>query len=251
MNQFHVVLPSSSSMDLYPDNTCAKYKVELSKPLDVNVESWEVGLAEIQYITEFHNVRRGKNNITLIDLENDNKEKHLEVPAGRYKTIEDLIYAIRKTQFVKIYFSLHYDKQRKRVLISAIPGINVMLKDSDIGFLLGYEENTVIKEKQKILSTKQPNMDLFLPKTLYIYSDIIQNQYVGNAQAPLLRVVPVKEFNSCVIYERPFMFSLNTAHLHTIEINIRDDTGALIPFVDGKVVVTLVFKRKALKFYQQ
>ena len=41
---------------------------------------------------------------------------------------------------------------------------------------------------------------------LYVYTDIIQNQLVGDVRAPLFRVVPVKsryEDMTCVTYEQP------------------------------------------------
>jgi hypothetical protein len=44
----YVVLPSNGSMDYYPDNTLAKYKVKLSKPLILEGE-YEVAMVEIIY----------------------------------------------------------------------------------------------------------------------------------------------------------------------------------------------------------
>ena len=89
---------------------------------------------------------------------------------------------------------------------------------------------------------------------IYVYTDIIQNQTTGDVKAPLLRVVPVTSKYgtvSCIHYDRPHYLPLNRKDIHTIEIHLRDDQGELISFESGKVVVTLVFRRKEARFYTQ
>ena len=50
MEKFYLVLPSNSSMTLYPENTLADYTVNLSQPVTLDdPHKWEVGLAEIQF----------------------------------------------------------------------------------------------------------------------------------------------------------------------------------------------------------
>ena len=47
------------------------------------------------------------------------------------------------------------------------------------------------------------NMEQYI--TLYVHTDIIQNQLVGDARASLLRMVPVKSIygdKTCVTYEQ-------------------------------------------------
>ena len=47
-NQFHIVLPSNASGDVYPDNTIASYKTHLSQPIQLN-GSWMISLLEVIY----------------------------------------------------------------------------------------------------------------------------------------------------------------------------------------------------------
>ena len=84
---------------------------------------------------------------------------------------------------------------------------------------------------------------------LYVYTDIIQNQLVGDVRGPLLRVVPVKSRcgdTASVTYKQPQFLPLSRSNIQTIEINIRRDTGKLVSFEREKSIVTLVFRGKSL-----
>ena len=60
---------------------------------------------------------------------------------------------------------------------------------SDIGQMLGFSPNKVISRT----STAERAVDLEHSfHDLYVYGDIIQSQYVGDALVPLLRIVPVE-----------------------------------------------------------
>ena len=47
-NQFHVVLPSNASGDIYKNNTVSSYKTHLSQPITLN-GSWQISLLELLY----------------------------------------------------------------------------------------------------------------------------------------------------------------------------------------------------------
>ena len=48
--QFYLTLASNSSLEYFPDNTVANFKVKLAEPIELTWE-WEVALAEIHYHT--------------------------------------------------------------------------------------------------------------------------------------------------------------------------------------------------------
>ena len=75
-DQFFLVLPSNSSMNIYPENKTAAYKVQLPHDLNLDVMKWEVGLSEIHLPNSFYNIREGHNtvikvykNLVLSDLD--------------------------------------------------------------------------------------------------------------------------------------------------------------------------------------
>ena len=56
MAHIYTVLSSNSSMDVYPDNTLANFKVKLARPIQLRGE-YEVGLVEIIYPNKSLNVQ--------------------------------------------------------------------------------------------------------------------------------------------------------------------------------------------------
>ena len=89
--------------------------------------------------------------------------------------------------------------------------------------------------------------DVGLFQNIYINSDLIQTQFVGSTRANVLRIIApqqekgqVETFNFAPI----FYFPLRVIKFNTIEINITGDTGRLVPFEGGVVVVVLHLRRK-------
>ena len=71
---------------------------------------------------------------------------------------------------------------------------------------------------------------------------------VGDAQVPLLRIVPVEGRRDAEMVTRVFdpvqYCPLVLRRFQTVEIDIRDDTGVKIPFERGRVVVTLHCRKR-------
>ena len=90
---------------------------------------------------------------------------------------------------------------------------------------------------------------------IFIYTNIIEYQYVGNAKAPLLRVIDSKQRlkNGSVCELEPthrIVFSnldykkLLSNTIQSTSIELRTKTGQLVPFSGtGKVILALQFKK--------
>ena len=90
---------------------------------------------------------------------------------------------------------------------------------------------------------------------IFIYTNIIEYQYVGDTNAPLLRVIDSKQRlkNGSVCELEPthrIVFTnldykkLLTNTIQSISIELRTETGQLVPFMGtGKVILTLQFKK--------
>ena len=83
----------------------------------------------------------------------------------------------------------------------------------------------------------------------FVYSDIIQSSCVGDSSAQLLRTIPVKSETKWgdvvhLVFSKPHLIPLQSRNFTTIEIDLRDDSGAKIPFENGRVIVKLVFDQK-------
>ena len=84
-------------------------------------------------------------------------------------------------------------------------------------------------------------------QNIYINSNLIQTQFVGNVRANVLRVIaPVQKKGEIetFTFDPIFYFPLRIIKFNTVEINITSDTGDLVPFDGGVVVVVLHLRRK-------
>lgn len=264
-DQFYIVLPSNSSMKLYPNNRISSFKVNLPNPLELNATKWEVALSEVQFLHSWYNVREGKNLIIkTIDNPTLNEAKktlpddfdpnsgfgritaNFEIPVGYYEYNEDLIKTINQLQKVRPIKFTH-GKLDKKVRMDIPDGVTVDFNSSDIARCFGFDPKQY--PTGHYISHYQPTR---LYNSIYIYTDIIENQNVGDYKVPLLRIIPVTSSYGevcCVKYDKPHFFPLSRNRIQTIEIDLRDDTGELISFEGGRSIVTLVFRRKATKFF--
>ena len=82
---------------------------------------------------------------------------------------------------------------------------------------------------------------------LYVYFPLVEPRMAGDVQVPLLRIVPV-EGNDGEMITRVFdpmqYCPMLQRRFRTVEIYIRDDTGSLVPFERGRVVVTLHCRKR-------
>ena len=96
----------------------------------------------------------------------------------------------------------------------------------------------------KLIETEK---DMNLIQNMYINSDLIETQYIGNTRSNVLRIIApvmkkgqIETFNFAPIFYLP----LRVSKFNTIEINITGDTGKLVPFDGGAVVIVLHLRRK-------
>ena len=87
-------------------------------------------------------------------------------------------------------------------------------------------------------------------QTGYFISDsnIVNTVYVGDVKAPLLLTCPFrKDPNSNVNqleFLNPTFTKLNRSTIRQIDIEIYDDAGALVPFLYGRTLLTLEFRKR-------
>ena len=91
---------------------------------------------------------------------------------------------------------------------------------------------TIGEPSDKVVSWRASHLAF---QTIYIYSDVVTSQVVGDVRANLLRVIAPKGIH--VVRVKSF---------NTVEILLRGDTGRPIPFSGGVVEVTLHFKKKVM-----
>ena len=268
MDQFYVTLPSNSSFQHYGFQPITNYKTKLAKDLHLDVDDWEVGLAEFIYPISWHNVINGTFRVRM--LINDNwVHKTGRVPDNRYKNIPQLLDTIKEelkrlmgeqigsidfsylqTGHIKVHTALGYNLRLSPVLADAL-GFG-----GDGWCELTQKENDtrtddcdvlyIYSEADTIISSFIADVDRRL-KSLYIHCNIVQSQLVGDMHVPLLRTVVVQGQTNDVVaksFTNVHYMSLERSILQEIEIHITDDSGRDIPFKYGRVIAKLHFKRK-------
>ena len=103
---------------------------------------------------------------------------------------------------------------------------------------------TIGEPSDKVVSWRASHLAF---QTIYIYSDVVASQVVGDVRANLLRVIAPKGSHGDVISENfvhVFYNDVRVKSFNTVEILLRGDTGRSIPFSGGVVEVTLHFKKK-------
>ena len=117
--------------------------------------------------------------------------------------------------------------------------------------LLGFQTPTVPVMYQQIpfeTASTRPQLKFNTP-ALYVYSDIVGDELVGDVKVPLLRAVPIDGDMGDFVHKefiRPYYKCLTKRYLNSILIELKDDTREDIDCTLGKVICTLHFRRCGL-----
>jgi hypothetical protein len=111
--------------------------------------------------------------------------------------------------------------------------------------ILGFEKILEYRYGQYI-GSEPLNLD-YAFQNLYVYCDIIQAQFVGNRNVPLLRVVDVPadaKFGSSItkVIKQPHYIPVANNEIETIEVHIKDSFNETIPFNGGYSRIKLHFR---------
>jgi hypothetical protein len=160
----------------------------------------------------------------------------------------DVVEEIRKTdQFKSIpRFAL----SNNRFLISNIGNAHLRFS-GDIVKIINVTSQWIYGKTHKHFSGELITHNPMLTQVIYVYTDIIQDQLIGDTYGKLLRAVVVdSEYMKTAWnrYDTPHYVKLNKTEINTIQIELRDDSGEQIKFKEGKVVVKLHFRPMKYEF---
>ena len=81
--------------------------------------------------------------------------------------------------------------------------------------------------------------------SMFVYTDIIDYQAVGDSFVPLLRCVHISGHNNdvvTIIYDKPHYLTVSKATISDIIIEVKSDLGKDVPFRYGKFIAKLHFR---------
>ena len=137
---------------------------------------------------------------------------------------------------------IHFNKLNRCVYITLPPSV-IMKFTEKLATILGLDTEVIDVTPYK--GDRLCDIDGGL-HGLYVYCDVLECVSVGDAMAPLLRIVEVKGVRgemTHIEYDQPRYFPLQKKTFDSLEIDIRDDAGNPIPFDSGKLIVTLHFRQ--------
>jgi len=249
-------------MKCHPDNTAAKFTTELSAAIELSGD-WEVALTEITYPRKSFTVVDGSTSIEISETyyaeENitDGWECTVRLKEGRYETVEEVVNALNGE--ADGYFSVAYNGSK---IIFFADGESEPTRSGQrqnfrlspaMQRLLGFKKNRFTLELgDKLAGVMPPDFTEGLT-SMYVYCDVIDPVVVGDCRVQLLRTLPfshkpnVDVFNH--VFSNPLYTPLQKKHFGTLEVNIMTDTGQPVPFVDGKSIVVLHFRRSSNPYF--
>jgi len=230
MSHFYLTLPSNASMNVYPDNTVAKYTTQLPTNIELDGE-WEVALMEIQYSHKFYNIKGEWFRI----FHNFKWGRTVYIKDGYYPTVESLMEEVKlevEDEAAEMGVGINFPY--------AMPFPGRIRSGSEVGPYL--RTSALIEELHAGLKTSIDS----LTSLMFVYCDVVEHIPVGDTMAPLLRTVLVRGNHGDQIGEsfvNPIYLPVQKKSFGSIEVNIMTDTGDPVPFIDGRSTVTLHFRR--------
>jgi len=195
--------------------------------------------------------------------DNDILLLYARLPKGYYANVGDLIttlneeiqdsingvaaFASNREQTKEVNLVYRYNQIERRVQLfqtGMVGPPEIVCFDKQVKSILE-QANPTLPDKKQILTREKLLLNTI--PSIYIYSDIIKYQFVGDAKVPLLGVLPVQGVDGEQQYwsfNPPYYIPVSMSTLSSVNIHLADDKGDEIPFFgDGKVVARLHFRR--------
>ncbi len=254
---FIAILPSNSSDKYFSDNHPTNYKVHLPKEI-VFEGKYEVALLEISYPHNFHNIIDQKIEISYT-IGRVTYVHTLDVTDGYFPTIDSLIEwmnvllngkgSIPSSVKNAISFRCKENSNLCKIQISRNRNRITVTLTKGLCILMGFDiDDDVYSKNFSESTTSEYPADVFRGlHSMYIYTDIIERQIVGDSLVPLLRICGIDNDNNgknvSVKFNNPRYLPLSRTNISSIHINLRNEYGINLPFRAGNVIVTLEFRK--------
>ncbi len=178
----------------------------------------------------------------------------IEIPVGKYTplTLVAKFQQVLEAQLADVQVSertpvgklmeLMFDETKNRLCSRAFyPSVVMYYKEDDAARLFGL--HLLNDDKYRADVHIGPYEFPFPPlrnltNSLYIYTDVIDNDLVGDALVPLLRTVNVVTDADAIVHEAfdlSYYKRVIRSVLPSIEIQVNSETGALVNFDSGEV----------------
>ena len=255
-----IELVSSASLDVYPNNTVASFTTLLPENVVLDGE-WEVALLEISYPSRCYNVTEGR--FFLFPTAMADGTTHFMrgtfsyfIEPGMYESLDEIVEAMNAKSTVKYPMAKIGEKSVSKngnVRFRFLTESYFEPESDDLKQIFGYHEPQELPASHDWEGTYPLDLSRF--HSMMVYTDIIEDEIVGDVKAPLLRCVHiVTRYKNNNIYltqnvmvktfDNPQYKRVVKQSFHSINIQLRSPYGELLPFVPiGAARLTLHFRK--------
>lgn len=247
---FYAFLPSNSNPNLYPDNKTSYFKTQLANRLELHGD-WQAALVELHYPNTIAQVSEGENEIII---QTDRTTDFVTVRPGCYQNRKEFLSAVSTALSIVDNnlppgTGVEVDADHRVIFhpVSTEPGGKVFFSPR-LALQLGLDGHGPFQADQELRGVKPVDMSLGIPPQMFIYLDILSDQIIGHARAPLLRTVPVDtkaQYGTMSIkhFDHPIYFDLCTKSFDTIQCYIKDHAGRPVPYDFGTLTLLVHFQK--------
>jgi len=193
-NSLYITLPSNTTNDMFPNNTISHFTVRLPKRIDFG--DYEAALVEFQYPKTWTMIEGFIFTVMAFHADGRSGFRHVRIPPTRVNSPKALIEFLQSRvddvaeTREKYFFS--YDEATGRTGVRCVDSLHMISLDPKLGELLGFEHKFAFRGDSDWHWSNHPTDISNGMTAIYIYSNIVQNQLVGDVMVPLLRTVPIR-----------------------------------------------------------
>ena len=251
-DEFYMTLVSNLKTKEFKNNTQSHFITPLPKPLQLNIDEWGVGLAEIIIPDTWFNITKKENKITI---ENKGISRTIYLAPGYYtvnqfkKELQSKIDGSRPVGKNTSEFSFNFDLESNKFEITVNKNIKILIT-KQLSEKLGYDKME-LKEGRNV-STEPCDLDTNC-HIIFVYSNIVSETMLGNEYVKLLRTITTpcpfightrqQIIYTTITFDRPHYKKVSTSFENKIEIALVNSKGDPFIFESGEVHVTLHFKK--------
>ena len=253
MDDFYMVIPSNVRNISGEKNKISNFRTYLPKPLTLDKARWRVALVQIDFPFSWNNV---SGEVAKIYLKTGDFRATATLKSMYYSEPKDLVKGIN-------YLLEVYDMKSR---LAALPGNScrfTLAPHESVTFhptlsgILGFNDSVFLgvvhpRTEGDELSDSQYFSDHLMDTrssfyNMYVYSDLVSETLVGDTYVPLLQTVPIQTTVAGELvhheYIHPQYMKLQTGSISSIHIQLCDESGNLVRFDKGHVIVKLHFKQ--------
>lgn len=241
---FYVTLASNASAGVYPQNKIWNFRTKLAKAIHTT-QPYEVGLIEAQYPCRWLSFPWED---AVISLGDSKTGYTLLLATGFYESITRLLEHINKTitkHTPQVDIKLYHESIRNRVYIKGSDFLSLGFRGK-LANILGFNPGEMYPaDKTRALFAPHPADIHGGCYNMFIYSDIVDHQWVGDSYVPLLRCINITDTHKShrsLMFDKPHYVHVSRDPIGDIEIDLKSDQNTNIPFTYGKVILKLHFR---------